>query len=272
MSSLTSKLCSSWEKSFDFFFIFLLTEFLRFKEHGSYSSNSAKESKAFLDVLLLQALLYPYLFLFAPKPDQLAALLFWYRGSCRQHCTLNKAFSHLKSFPLPQVTDCFQHRVNLWAIENCFCNFTEQTEMRLYFMKKRLYASVQFNICCGTFCELRNDLLSGGLKILFATFTLGCRFSCEEHHQTSSSVKESRAFTSAHPKGAICCHSWLFDRKISSYQFFFSLSFSEENLWYCYGESKAVPLLSVLSCFCLIQMYSSFLHICFLLSLVFSWC
>lgn len=129
-----------------------------------------------------------------------------------------------------------------------FCNLTEQTETRLYFMKQRLYASVQFRICCGTFCELRNYILSGGLKILFASFILGCLFLCEEHHQTSSSLKESRTFTSIYPRGAICYHSWLFDRKISSYQFLLSLSFSEENLWCCYGESKAVSLLSVLSC------------------------
>lgn len=126
---------------------------------------------------------------------------------CSQHCRLSKAFSCFKSFPLPEATDCFQHRVNLWGNRKLFCNLTEQTETRLYFMKKRLYASVQFRICCGTFCELRNYLLSGGLKILFASFTLGCLFLSEEHCQTSSSLKESRAFTSIYPRGDICYNS-----------------------------------------------------------------
>lgn len=87
--------------------------------------------------------------------------------------------------------------------------------------------------------------------------------------RTSSDFKQSEGRqslpikTSLYPRGAICYHSWLFDRKISSYQSLLSLSFSEENLWYCYGESKAVPLLSVLSCFCLIQLYSSLAYLLF---------
>lgn len=104
---------------------------------------------------------------------------------------------------------------------------------------------------------------------MFASFILGCFFQCNEHYQTSSSLKEKRAFASIYSWGNICYHSRLFDRKINSYQFLLSLPFSEEKSGCCYGESKAVPLLSILLCFCLTQLYSTFLYTCLLVSLVY---
>lgn len=156
--------------------------------------------------------------------------------------------------------------------QKLFCSLSEQTETRLHFMKMR----------CTSVCNLKYAVRpSVSSEIFFQVMALkkcllplswDVSFYGMNIIRLQAVWRKRRAFSSIYPRETICYHSWLFDRKISSYQFLLSLSFSEENLWCCYGESKAVPLLSILSCFCLIKLYSTFLCISFWVSLAFFLC